>query len=84
MIERAGIDPESVGQVVGGCVTQTGEQTFNIARTAWLAGRAPDRAPRRPRSTPSAARRQQATNLAAALVALRASSTSRWRAASSR
>ena len=25
-----------VGQVVGGCVTQTGEQTFNVVRTAWL------------------------------------------------
>jgi acetyl-CoA C-acetyltransferase len=35
-IERAGIDPAQVGQVVGGNVTQVGEQTFNIARTAWL------------------------------------------------
>ena len=35
-IERSGIDPEAVGQVVGGCVSQVGEQTFNIARTAWL------------------------------------------------
>ena len=34
-IERAGIDPGAVGQVVGGCVTQTGEQTFDIARSAW-------------------------------------------------
>ena len=35
-IERSGIDPGAVGQVVGGCVSQVGEQTFNIARTAWL------------------------------------------------
>jgi acetyl-CoA C-acetyltransferase len=35
-IDRAGIDPAQVGQVVGGCVSQVGEQTFNIARTAWL------------------------------------------------
>ena len=25
-----------VDQVVGGCVSQVGEQTFNIARIAWL------------------------------------------------
>jgi acetyl-CoA C-acetyltransferase len=35
-IDRSGIDPADVGQVVGGCVSQVGEQTFNIARTAWL------------------------------------------------
>ena len=34
--ERAGIDPMDVDQVVGGCVSQVGEQTFNIARIAWL------------------------------------------------
>lgn len=36
-IERSGIDPARVGQVVGGCVSQVGEQSYNIARTAWLA-----------------------------------------------
>jgi len=36
-IERAGIDPLAVGQVIGGCVSQVGEQSFNITRTAWLA-----------------------------------------------
>jgi acetyl-CoA C-acetyltransferase len=35
-VERAGIDPREVGQIVGGCVSQVGEQSFNIARTAWL------------------------------------------------
>jgi acetyl-CoA C-acetyltransferase len=35
-VERAGIDPQEVGQVVGGCVSQVGEQSFNIARVAWL------------------------------------------------
>jgi acetyl-CoA C-acetyltransferase len=40
-IDRAGIDPLEVGQVVGGCVSQVGEQTFNIARTAWLAAGLP-------------------------------------------
>ena len=36
-VERAGVDPKDVGQIVGGCVSQVGEQSFNIARTAWLA-----------------------------------------------
>jgi acetyl-CoA C-acetyltransferase len=36
LLERAGLDPVLVGQVVGGCVSQIGEQSFNIARTAWL------------------------------------------------
>ena len=36
-IERGGVDPAAVGQIVGGCVSQVGEQSFNIARTAWLA-----------------------------------------------
>ena len=35
-VERAGIDPAAVGQIVGGCVSEVGEQSFNIARTAWL------------------------------------------------
>ena len=36
-IERAKVDPAEVGQVVGGCVSQVGEQSFNVARVAWLA-----------------------------------------------
>ena len=36
VVERAGIDPELVEQVIGGCVTQGGEQSNSITRTAWL------------------------------------------------
>jgi len=36
VLERAGVDPMSVGQVIGGCVTQAGEQASNVTRTAWL------------------------------------------------
>ena len=36
VVKRAGIDPASVEQIVGGCVTQAGEQGFNVTRTAWL------------------------------------------------
>jgi acetyl-CoA C-acetyltransferase len=35
-IERSGIDPALVDQIVGGSVSQVGEQAFNISRTAWL------------------------------------------------
>jgi acetyl-CoA C-acetyltransferase len=36
LVERAGVDPASVGQVIGGCVTQAGEQSNNVTRNAWL------------------------------------------------
>ncbi|MBT7333234.1 MAG: steroid 3-ketoacyl-CoA thiolase [Gammaproteobacteria bacterium] len=41
-INRSGIPPEKVGQVIGGCVSQVGEQTFNIARIAWLSQGLPE------------------------------------------
>ena len=36
LLERSGVAPETVGQVVGGCVTQVGEQSNNVTRNAWL------------------------------------------------
>ncbi|RMD81967.1 MAG: steroid 3-ketoacyl-CoA thiolase [Candidatus Dadabacteria bacterium] len=36
VVERAGIDPGMVEQIVGGCVTQAGEQSNNVTRNAWL------------------------------------------------
>jgi len=36
VIKRAGVEPEEVEQIVGGCVTQAGEQSANVARNAWL------------------------------------------------
>ncbi|GAB3488514.1 steroid 3-ketoacyl-CoA thiolase [Nocardiopsis coralliicola] len=36
VLDRAGLDPARVGQVVGGCVTQAGEQSNNVTRAAWL------------------------------------------------
>ncbi len=36
VIERAGIDADLVEQVVGGCVTQAGEQSNGMVRRAWL------------------------------------------------
>ncbi len=34
--ERSGLAPSDVEQVIGGCVTQAGEQSNNIVRHAWL------------------------------------------------
>jgi acetyl-CoA C-acetyltransferase len=36
IVERSGIDPAVIEQLAGGCVTQAGEQSNNITRTAWL------------------------------------------------
>ncbi|HEV8297267.1 MAG TPA: acetyl-CoA C-acyltransferase [Acidimicrobiales bacterium] len=41
LIDRTGIDPAAVGQVVGGCVGQVGAQASNVTRTAWLAAGLP-------------------------------------------
>lgn len=41
VVERADIDPSEVGQVVAGCVTKAGEQSFNIGRNAWLSAGLP-------------------------------------------
>jgi acetyl-CoA C-acetyltransferase len=66
-VRRAGIDPAAVGQVVGGCVSQVGEQTFNVARTAWLAAGLPLEVAATTVDAQCGSS-QQATNLAAALV----------------
>ena len=36
IVKRAGITPDQVEDVVFGCVTQAGEQSLNVARSAWL------------------------------------------------
>ena len=36
LLDRAGLDPALVEQVIGGNVTQAGEQAGNVTRTAWL------------------------------------------------
>ncbi len=36
LLDRAAIEAADVEQVVGGCVTQAGEQSNNITRTSWL------------------------------------------------
>ena len=41
VIERSGIDPIHVDQVIGGCINQSGAQSTNITRTSWLAAGLP-------------------------------------------
>jgi acetyl-CoA C-acetyltransferase len=36
LLERTGVEAALVEQVIGGCVTQAGEQSNNVTRTAWL------------------------------------------------
>jgi len=36
VLDRSGIDPLLIEQVIGGCVTQASAQSNNITRTAWL------------------------------------------------
>ncbi|MGN2641912.1 steroid 3-ketoacyl-CoA thiolase [Nocardia takedensis] len=36
LLEKAHLDPALVEQVIGGCVTQAGEQSNNVTRVAWL------------------------------------------------
>ena len=68
VIERAGIDPSVVEDVVAGCVQQFGEQGLNIARNAWLEAGLPIETPATTvdRQCGSA---QQAVNFGATLVA---------------
>lgn len=36
VLKRAGVEPTTVEQVIGGCISQVGQQGFNVTRTAWL------------------------------------------------
>ncbi|WP_405811131.1 thiolase family protein [Streptomyces sp. NBC_00210] len=45
LVERAGIDPALVDDVIGGCVTQVGDQSLNITRNAVLAAGFPESVP---------------------------------------
>ncbi len=35
-VRRAGIEPRTVQEIIGGCVTQAGEQASNVTHHAWL------------------------------------------------
>ncbi|HET6772516.1 MAG TPA: steroid 3-ketoacyl-CoA thiolase [Acidimicrobiales bacterium] len=67
LVTRSGIDPAEVGQVVTGCVSQVGEQSFNIGRTAWLSAGLPLTTAATTVDTQCGSS-QQATNVATSLV----------------
>jgi acetyl-CoA acyltransferase len=45
LLERNEVDPEIIDDVVGGCITQSGEQGTNVTRNAWVAAGLPWRVP---------------------------------------
>jgi len=45
LLERTGVDPERVDDVIAGCVTQAGEQSTNVSRNAWVAAGLPQSVP---------------------------------------
>jgi acetyl-CoA C-acetyltransferase len=45
LVERSGVDPDAVDDVIFGCVDTLGPQAGNIARTSWLAAGLPEHVP---------------------------------------
>ena len=45
LVERTGVAPETVEDVIMGCVTQVGPQSLDLARTAWLSAGLPESTP---------------------------------------
>jgi acetyl-CoA acyltransferase len=68
LIERSGIDPAEVGDVIAGCVQQWGEQSLNIGRNAWLEAGLPIEVPATTLDRQCGSG-QQAVDFAATLVA---------------
>ncbi len=67
-LARSGIDPSLIDQVIGGNVSQVGEQSFNIARTAWLTAGLPQSVAATTIDSQCGSS-QQATSLGAGLIA---------------
>lgn len=68
VLERSSLEPANVGQVIGGCVSQINEQSFNVARIAWLSNGFPE-AVAATTIDAQCGSSQQATSLAAAMIA---------------
>src|SRR5437870_5822628 len=45
LVARSSVDPGQIEDNITGCVSQVGEQTFNIGRNAWLAAGLPEEVP---------------------------------------
>lgn len=68
VLERAGIDPAAVDQVVGGCIGQVGAQSANVTRNAWLTEGLPISVPATTVDAQCGSS-QQAAGMAASLIA---------------
>lgn len=68
VLARAGLDPDRVDHVLMGCVTQTGDQTFNLARNVVLDAGLPIHVPATTLDFQCGSS-QQAVHLAAAMIA---------------
>jgi acetyl-CoA acyltransferase len=68
VLQRTGIDPNLVDQVIFGCVSQVGEQSINIGRQAWLHNHLPVEVPATTLDFQCGSS-QQAVHLAAGLIA---------------
>lgn len=66
-VSRAGVRADDVEQVIGGCVTQAGEQAGNVTRSAWLHAGLPEPAGCTTIDAQCGSA-QQATHLIAALI----------------
>ncbi len=45
LVDRTGVDPAAIDDVIMGCVSQIGPQAFDIARNAWLSAGLPESVP---------------------------------------
>jgi acetyl-CoA acyltransferase len=68
LIDRSGIDPNEVGDVIAGCVQQWGEQSINVGRNAWLEAGLPQEVPATTLDRQCGSG-QQAVDFAATLIA---------------
>jgi acetyl-CoA C-acetyltransferase len=69
LIERAAVDPAQVEQIIGGTVTQAGEQAGNVTRTAWLHAGLPEQTGATTIDSQCGSA-QQASHLIAGLIAI--------------
>lgn len=68
LMTRTGVDPATVGQVLGGCVGQVGMQSMNVTRLAWLSAGLPAEVPATTVDAQCGSA-QQASTLAYSLIA---------------
>jgi acetyl-CoA C-acetyltransferase len=68
LVTRTGVDPGTVGQVIGGCVGQVGMQSMNVTRSAWLSAGLPLEVPATTVDSQCGSS-QQASTLAYSLIA---------------